>query len=192
MNMDNPYMTGKLLLAMPAMSDPRFKRAVIYICAHDEKGAMGLKINETLADVKFQDLLTQLKVTSDIKVDPKALKTPVMNGGPVETQRGFLLHSGDFSQSDTIRIDERFSVTGTVDALKALAKGEGPKDKIFVLGYAGWGAGQLDQELQQNAWLIVDADENILFESDPAKKWDAALAKLGINPAMLSGDVGRA
>lgn len=177
---------------MPAMSDQRFERAVIYICAHDEKGAMGLMINQIVPDVEFKDLLTQLKVTSDIHVDRKILALPVFHGGPVENQRGFLLHSSEFGRADTIHIDDNFSVTGTVDALKEVAAGNGPRQLLFVLGYAGWGAGQLDQELQQNAWLIADADPDIIFKSQPADKWETAMKKLGVDPAMLSAAAGRA
>jgi putative transcriptional regulator len=187
-----PYLSGKLLLAMPSMADPRFARAVIFLCAHDANGAMGIVINHTMPDIKFPELLSQIKVTAPAE-NPKALPDiPVMKGGPVETARGFVLHDGDYKKPDTIRVDERFGVTGTVDALKDIARGEGPGKMVFALGYAGWGAGQLDKELQENAWLSIDASADIVFEAPPQEKWDKAFKTLGVDPGMLSGIAGRA
>ncbi len=186
------YMTGKLLLAMPSIGDQRFDRAVIFVCAHDEEGAMGLVINNTMQGIDFSELVGQLKFESDIKVKFEEMDLPVMSGGPVETARGFLLHSSDFKRDDTMKVDEEFGVTGTVDALKDVACGQGPKELLFMLGYAGWDAGQLDAELQQNAWLVVDADPALIFEGEPQEKWSRAINKLGIDPAMLSSSVGRA
>jgi putative transcriptional regulator len=189
---DENYLVGKLLLAMPGMTDPRFERAVIFMCAHDDKGAMGLVINHKMPDLKFDQLITQLGVTSDIEVALPPKSVPVMSGGPVENARGFLLHSSDFRQSDTIRIDDSFSVTGTVEALKKVASGHGPEQLLFILGYAGWGPEQLEQEILQNAWLVVDPDPGIIFHDNPDQKWTMAIGKLGIDPAMLSDQVGRA
>ncbi len=186
---DPAYLTGRLLLAMPAMGDPRFHKAVIYMCAHDENGAMGLVINHVLPGIDLTQLLEQLNITPE---QDKTPDTPVLSGGPVETARGFVLHSSDFSQSDTIKIDEKFSVTGTIDALKTIASGEGPDKMLFILGYAGWGSGQLDQEIQQNAWLVTDADPELIFAAAPDEKWDKAIGQMGIDPAMLSGQAGRA
>ncbi len=186
------YLTGKLLLAMPQMGDPRFHKAVILICAHDENGAMGLVINRVQPAVKFSQLLEQLSIPSDIEIPDKVPDIPVMCGGPVEAARGFLLHSNDFKQDDTINIDEAFSVTGTIDALKQVAGGKGPENMLFILGYAGWSAEQLEQEIQQNAWLVVDPDHEIIFGDDPEIKWVKAVQKLGVDPAMLSGEAGRA
>ncbi len=183
------YLTGRLLLAMPAMGDPRFHKAVIYMCAHDENGAMGLVINHTLPGVDLSQLLKQLNITPE---ETKARDSAVMSGGPVETARGFVLHSNDFEQSDTIKIDEDFYVTGTIDALKAIAGGDGPDKMLFILGYAGWSKGQLDQEMQQNAWLVTDPDPDLIFAAPPEEKWTKAIQKLGIDPAMLSGEAGRA
>ncbi len=183
------YLTGRLLLAMPAMGDPRFHKAVIYLCAHDENGAMGLVINHTLPGVDLSQLLAQLNIKPE---ESKAPDTVVMSGGPVETARGFVLHSNDFGQADTIKIDDDFSVTGTIDALKAIAGGSGPDKMLFILGYAGWGSGQLDQEIQENAWLVADPDPELIFKAAPEEKWVKAIKKLGVDPAMLSGDAGRA
>lgn len=184
----SPYLTGKLLLAMPQMGDPRFHKAVIFVCAHDVNGAMGLVINHTLPGLELGELLSQLHIEgahagSDI---------PVMSGGPVETGRGFILHKGDFRQIDSLKIESDIYVTGTIEALKAVAQGKGPDEMLFILGYAGWTAGQLDMEMQQNAWLVVDADPALIFEGDPDQCWDRAIRKMGIDPSMLSGEAGRA
>ena len=187
---DDNYLAGRLLLAMPAMGDPRFHKAVIYMCAHDENGAMGLVINHTLPGIDLSQLLQQLHIPPGAQ--NKTLESPVMSGGPVETARGFVLHSNDFQQSDTIRIDNHFSVTGTIDALKAIASGDGPENMLFILGYAGWSPGQLDTEIQQNAWLVADPDPELIFGAAPDEKWTRAVKKLGVDPGMLSGDAGRA
>jgi putative transcriptional regulator len=183
---------GKLLLAMPSIGDPRFHKAVILICAHDEKGAMGLVVNNRLPELKFPELLEQLGVSSDIKVGSPAFSLAVMSGGPVETTRGFLLHSSEFQRSGTVTVDEDFSITGTIEALREFAHGTGPEHALFVLGYAGWGQGQIEQELQQNAWLMVDPDPAIIFHANPDEKWTMAMNKLGFDPAQLSTQVGRA
>lgn len=185
-------LTGRLLLAMPSMSDPRFERAVILMCAHDENGAMGLVINNAMKDIQFSHVLESIDLKSDIVVDIKAADITVMNGGPVDESRGFMLHSNDFIQDETIKINDEFLLTGTLDALEAVAKGEGPDDMMFILGYAGWQAGQLEQEIQQNAWLVSEPDPNLLFKTQPEQKWQLAVQKLGFDPAMLSTEMGRA
>ncbi len=177
---------------MPSLSDPRFDRAVIYVCVHDEQGAMGLVVNNAMAGMEFKNLLDQLGIASDIELKIAPENLTVMNGGPVENARGFLLHSNDFLQKDTIKIDENFSVTGTIDALKQVANGEGPDQMLFMLGYAGWGAKQLEQELAQNSWLVVDPDPEIIFGAEHDKKWTKSVSKLGFDPGMLSGEAGRA
>jgi len=188
----NHHLTGKLLLAMPSMGDPRFHRAVIFICAHDEEGAMGLVVNHSMPGIEFNDLMGQLKLESDIRVDFEKLNLDVMYGGPVETARGFLLHSSDFARDDTMVVNKSYGVTGTVDALKDIATGQKPENLMFILGYAGWEAGQLDEEIQNNAWLVVDPDPELVFGGNPEGKWTQAINKLGIDPAMLSGVAGRA
>ena len=186
------YLAGKLLLATQEMGDPRFTRAVIFVCAHDENGAMGLVVNHTLPGIEFEQLAAQLKVESNIEVDFSALKLTVMSGGPVEATRGFLLHSGDFKRDETVLIDEDYAITGTVEALKDVAEGHGPDHMLFILGYAGWTAGQLDREIQENAWLVVDPDPSIVFHGQPEEKWKMAIKSLGIDPGMLSSVAGRA
>lgn len=182
------YLSGRLLLAMPQMGDPRFHRAVIFMCAHDENGAMGLVINHLVPGLDMRQLLRQM----NIEMNTDAPSLPVMSGGPVEAGRGFILHSSEFLQKDTVKICDGFSVTGTVEALKAIAAGEGPDDMLFILGYAGWGAGQLDREIQQNAWLVADPDHELIFELATDEKWSRAIHKLGIRPEMLSDVAGRA
>lgn len=185
-------LAGKLLLAMPSMGDPRFHRAVIMVCAHDDDGAMGLIINHTVPGIDLRHLLGQLNIDSVARDDAKIPDLPVMSGGPVENARGFILHSLDFHEDDTVTIGDNLGVTGTVDALKAIAEGRGPEDLVFVLGYAGWESGQLDRELQDNAWLVLDSDHDLIFEVPAEEKWDVAVQKLGVDPAKLSGIAGRA
>lgn len=186
------YLAGHVLLAMPAMGDGRFQRAVIYMCAHDENGAMGLVVNHVVPGLEFGSLLTELSLASDITIPSDIVRRPVINGGPVETARGFLLHSKDFKHDDTVEINEGFNLTGTIDALKEVAAGKGPQDMVFTLGYAGWSAGQLDSELQQNAWLTAEASRELIFETAPDKMWDKAVAQIGVNPALLSSESGHA
>jgi len=191
-NESDTNLSGKFLLAMPGMGDPRFHKAVILVCAHDDNGAMGLVINHMLPGIDLENLLKQLNIaTPEGKASPAA-GVAVMSGGPVDNVRGFIVHTPEFHQQDTVRINDQISVTGTVDALRAVAIGEGPQQMIFVLGYSGWGPGQLDQELQDNAWLVFDAAPEIIFETEVDQKWDAVIRRMGIDPSMLSNTVGRA
>ncbi len=194
MSSKNPQfsLAGKILLAMPTLGDPRFHKAVILVCAHDENGAMGLVVNHRLPGVDFKELLEQLKITTDIEVNLNEVILPIFSGGPVEGSRGFLLHTSDFKQKDTVNIDQNFSVTGTIEALQKIARGEGPDDILFILGYAGWTAGQLEQEIKDNAWLVSDPDPSIIFHHNDDEKWELATRKMGIDPAMLSSEAGRA
>ena len=182
------YLTGQLIIAMPTMMDPRFARTVIYLCAHNKDAAMGLVVNRLIGSLTFPDLLEQLGIEGnqadeDIRVH---------FGGPVESGRGFVLHSGDYQQEGTLQVDPKVSLTATVDILRDMADGKGPRRSLLALGYAGWGEGQLDAEIQANAWLHVDPDENLVFDSDLDGKWERALSKLGIELSMLSGDAGHA
>ncbi|WP_281984343.1 YqgE/AlgH family protein [Thalassorhabdomicrobium marinisediminis] len=182
-------LVGKLLIAMPDMGDPRFDHAVIYICAHTPEGAMGLIVNKPTPDVRFSDLLEQLSIEEgDLAVDVR-----VHYGGPVETGRGFVLHTADYaSGAGTMEVAEGVSMTATLDILEDIATGSGPKRSMLGLGYAGWGPQQLEGELMQNGWLVCDATEDILFGRAAEHKWTAALKVLGINPLMLSTSGGRA
>lgn len=182
------YLTGQLLVAMPQMLDPRFARSVIYMCAHTEDGAMGLVVNKLMDKISFPDLLEQL----GLEPASRDNDLRVHFGGPVDSGRGFVLHTADYVQDATMVIDERVALTATTDILKDIADGQGPRNSLFALGYAGWGPGQLDGEIQANGWLSVVADDGLVFASDPEAAWDAALAKIGVTPSMLSGDAGHA
>ncbi|WP_028467537.1 YqgE/AlgH family protein [Nisaea denitrificans] len=184
------YLTGQLLVAMPAMRDPRFARSVIYICVHNAEGAIGLVVNRLVGSIEFSDLIEQLDMQfgeTDLVANP-----PVHFGGPVDTERGFVLHSADYQSEETLDIDKEFGLTATIDIVRTIASGSGPKDHLLALGYAGWGPGQLDSEIQENAWLNVDADNALVFDTDLDSKWDRALAKLGVDSALLSTESGRA
>jgi putative transcriptional regulator len=182
------WLTGQLLIAMPAMPDARFARAVIYICSHGPNGAMGLVINRLYGEVNFQMLLKQLNVKSTTETPD----LPVHYGGPVETGRGFVLHSNDYSRDGTIRVDDNFALSASLDVLQALAAGNGPQRALMTLGYTGWGAGQLDAEMQANGWLTADADEALLFDTELETKWERSLAKMGVSATMLSAEAGHA
>jgi len=180
---------GKLLIDMPGMGDSRFGRAVVYVCAHSPKGAMGLIINKPTPDLKFGDLLEQLGISTVTS----GVENPLYFGGPVETGRGFVLHSSDYGLAEsTLPVSDDFAMTATRDILQDIARGQGPKQAMLALGYSGWGPGQLEAELQQNGWLISEATPQIVFDSDSSRKWNAALATLGIDPMMLSAEGGRA
>ena len=177
---------------MPHMSDPRFHKAAVLVCAHDEKGAMGIVINHTLPDLQFGKLLQDLDIKSDIQLPSPISKLPVMCGGPVEIARGFLVHSDDFKQEGTIKIDQGLNVTGTIDAIEAIAKGSAPEKMLFALGYAGWSAGQLEKEIVENAWMIAPASAQLVFNTPSENMWSAGMLQIGINPALLSDQSGRA
>ncbi|MFC5419106.1 MAG: YqgE/AlgH family protein [Stutzerimonas stutzeri] len=190
------YLDGQCLIAMPGMSDPRFARSVVYLCAHSEDGAMGIIVNKPAAETRFTELLVQLDVIpSDqaIRLPSQAERMKVLRGGPVETKRGFVLHSADFFlESATLPIDDGICLTATLDILRAIAVGTGPENAVLALGYAGWGAGQLESEIQSNGWLHCAADQALLFDDALDTKYARALSKLGIDPAFLSKDAGHA
>ena len=179
---------GQLLIAMPGMSDPRFDRAVIYLCTHSTDGAMGLIVNRLVDHINFPDLLQTLSI------EPRGTtrQIPVHFGGPVETSRGFVLHTADFSKVTTVQVDERIGLTASIDVLQAIADGDGPRRSLLALGYAGWGPGQLDHEIQQNVWLHAPPDDDIIFGGDLDKKWKRAVEKLGFDLSLLSGTAGHA
>jgi putative transcriptional regulator len=182
------YLSGQLLVAMPGMKDPRFAKTVIYMCAHSADGAMGLVVNRELQSLTFPDMLQQLH----IEAPPLDHEIRVHFGGPVESGRGFVLHSADYVRDATLVVDAQIALTATVDILKAIARGGGPHHSLLALGYAGWGAGQLDDELKANGWLHVEADPDLIFDTDLDGKWNRAMAKLGIDPLMLSDTAGHA
>lgn len=181
-------LTGKVLVAMPFLSDPRFTHAVIYVCGHDAQGAMGLIVNKGLPTVSFEELLAQMNVD----VSHIAAQVPVHYGGPVEVGRGFVLHSSDYTSESTVLIENGFAMTATLDILRAIAHNEGPRDILLALGYVGWGSGQLEHEIQENGWLTIEANSDLIFGRDLEGKWRQALATLGIDPAVLSLEIGHA
>lgn len=184
---DADSLKGKLLLAMPGMTDPRFERAVVVMMEHNETGAMGLIVNKPLSGVAFHDLLEQLDIPAQDGID-----IPVLFGGPVEIGRGFILHSPDMVLPQSEALSDKVNLSTMLDVLSQIAAGEGPKELLFCLGYAGWTAGQLDEEIKQNAWLHAPLSPEILFHLPHEKRWDAAMALAGINPDFLTTTAGRA
>ena len=183
---------GKLLIAMPGMGDPRFYQAVIYMCEHSEKGAMGLIINAPVPSLSFSDLLSELDITSKDNLARYA-QDCVHFGGPVESSRGYILHSSDYQSSiQTLNVQDGFAMTATLDILEDIAGGTGPSQKLMMLGYAGWGPMQLEAEIAQNAWLTADAEADLVFNLEAEQKWGAALESLGVDPRGLSAAAGRA
>ncbi len=190
------FLDGQLLIAMPGIADDRFVRSVIYVCAHSEEGAMGIVVNCPAQRVDFPQLLVQLKVIGPdeaIRLPAEASSVLVLNGGPVDSSRGFVLHSNDFSiDNSTLSIGGGVSLTATIDILRAIASGSGPDQALLALGYAGWSAGQLESEMQQNGWLTCPADPGLIFDSALSSKYERALRKVGIDPGRLSSDAGHA
>jgi putative transcriptional regulator len=183
-----PCLAGQFLVAMPGMHDLSFEKSVIYICAHSAEGAMGLIVNRAINSVTFSDMLEQLEIDEPISSPP----IKIHFGGPVESERGFVLHTNDYLQDTTLAIDQDLSLTATLDVLKAIAIGSGPLQSLLALGYSGWGPGQLDEEMKSNGWLSVVANKDLVFDQDLGSKWDRAMDTIGINPHMLSKNVGHA
>jgi len=190
------FLDGQLLIAMPLMSDRRFARSVVYLCAHSEDGAMGLIINQRAPHISFPDLLERLGIVPSDTGDGlsnEKLSMSILVGGPVETGRGFVLHSSDYFANDsTLPIEDGVCLTATIDILKAIAAGEGPNEAILALGYAGWSPGQLESEIQANGWLNCPADLGLIFNPDVESKYTRAFAKIGIDPSHLVSDSGHA
>lgn len=183
---EDGYLEGQLLIAMPGLSDPRFSRSVVFMCAHNAEGAMGLIVNKMFESVTFADILKPLNIEN------AAADAPVHFGGPVETSRGFVLHSPDYTNDGTILVGKEVALTATVDILRAIAAGTGPAKHIMALGYAGWGPQQLDMEIRANGWLHTQADVDLVFGGDNDLKWDQAMSRIGVDPGMLSDAAGHA
>ena len=190
------YLDGQLLVAMPGMADERFSRTVIYLCAHSPEGAMGIVVNKPASDLSLPDLLVQLDIipaTDLIRLPQRVGRMQVLMGGPVETSRGFVLHSPDFFiDESTLPIDDGVCLTATIDILRAIAKGQGPENAVLALGYAGWGAGQLESEIQANGWLSCPADASIIFDTAADNRYEIAMRRIGVDPGMLSAEAGHA
>lgn len=188
-NEDHASLAGQLLIAMPSMMDPNFEQTVIYVCAHSDQGAVGLVVNRPTGTVSLKDLLEQLEIPS--------LHIPrekqVLIGGPVETERGFVLHSTDYYREDaTLKTSDTIGLTATLDVLTSIASGEGPERSLLAIGYSGWGPGQLEEEIQANGWLHSAADDTLVFDEDYDSKWQRAIGLLGIDVSQLSSDAGHA
>jgi len=183
------FLEGKLLIALPGMTDKRFAQTVIFMCGHSATGAMGIVINKPIPDLSFGELMEQLEIPTDTEITPDY---PILYGGPVESGRGFVLHSADYGASDSLPVSDDISLTATIDVLRDMAAGKGPKKVLFALGYAGWAPGQIENEFHENGWLHCDADPALVFGTQPDALWRTALARLGVEPSGLVADMGRA
>jgi putative transcriptional regulator len=187
--MQGGFFSGQLLIAMPGISDPRFERALILVCAHDDEHAMGLALNSPADGLTVPDLLERLEIKSTIELPPDL----VLIGGPVQRERGFVLHTTDYQGEFSLDVSPGIALSATREVLEAMASQDGaPSRSLLALGYAGWGAGQLEEEIKQNVWLTCEADEELIFGRDYDRKWSRALAKLGVDPERLSTVAGRA
>jgi putative transcriptional regulator len=186
--MDAPrFLSGQFLLAMPGIGDPRFDKAVIAMCVHDEEGALGIGLGRVIPRLGFHDLLKQLDIPAG-----EAPNVPIHHGGPVEPQRGFLLHSGDGGGADSIQVGDRWVLSATLDILKAIAEGKGPSRWVAALGYAGWGAGQLEEEMGRHGWFVTPGDDTLLYECDVTSRWATAFRAAGIDSRLLAAESGTA
>ena len=182
-------LTGKVLIAMPGMGDPRFEHSVVFMCAHSDEGAMGLIVNKPAPEVALRDVLDQL----EIKPGSAIASTPIHFGGPVEMARGFVLHSGEYtSRLQTLSLSEDFGMSATIDILEDISQGQGPAEALVMLGYSGWGPGQLEDEITRNGWLTCEATQDLVFRTPDSEKWAEALLLLGVDPVGLSATAGHA
>ncbi|MEL6997279.1 MAG: YqgE/AlgH family protein [Pseudomonadota bacterium] len=176
------FLDGQVLIAMPGMEDPRFAKSLVFICAHSDDGAMGLIVNKLVGDLVWEDLFKKIEIPIGSVNAPR----PIQFGGPVETERGFVLHSSDYhAEGATLKVDEDTSMTATIEILQDIAMARGPDQALLMLGYAGWAPGQLESELQMNGWLLCEPDASLIFGDNQDAKWDLAMSKLGIDPALL-------
>lgn len=182
------YLEGQILIAMPTMEDPRFKKTIILLCSHGEDGAMGIVLNKNMDLISFDELLEQLEIPKT----PSNQDHRIHFGGPVDAERGFVLHSTDLVYDTTLMVGDNIALTATIEMLTTVASGKGPEDCLFALGYSGWGPGQLEREIQENGWLVVDADHELVFGKALDGKWQTAIKKLGFDPGLLSGEIGHA
>lgn len=188
------FLDGHFLIAMPGMLDKNFERTVVYICAHSEDGAMGFIINRP-QPMSFTDVLLHLQLVEEddvIRLPENTIDFPIRAGGPVESGRGFVLHSDDYASESSIPVSDEISLTATLDIVRAISRGQGPRRGMLMLGYAGWGAGQLETEIAANGWLTCPASDDLIFDTPVEEKYDRALALMGVTPAMLSMEVGHA
>ncbi len=187
---ENDNLTGQILIASPQMTDPRFAHTIILICGHDQNGAMGLVLNRLVEELTLQDLLEQLDVSASKYISNTPI--PIYFGGPIEMGRGFVLHSTDYLHEASVKISDSLALTSTIEVLSLISQGLGPEKRILALGYAGWSTGQLEAEIQKNSWLQVEADLDLVFSPYLSDKWQNALAKIGVDPSLLSAQCGHA
>ncbi len=187
---DDGYLTGKLLVAMPFLQETQLIQSVIYICGHDNQGAIGLMINKHIPNLTFKDLITQLHL--NVELEDYTENFDVHYGGPIEITRGFVLHSADYKIDSTVTLGGKICITSTLEILRALATGRGPENFLVCLGYTGWIAGQLETEIQENDWMIVDATKDLIFNTVLDHKWRNSMAAIGVDPATLSIESGHA
>jgi putative transcriptional regulator len=182
------FLVGKILVAMPYLMDSRFTQSVVYICGHDQNGAMGIMINKPLIELTFLDLLRQVSIIPG----PECPQIQIYHGGPIDISRGFVMHSHDYHTDTTVVVDSQIGVTSTLDILRAIARNNGPKKSMVCLGYAGWTSGQIEQEINDNDWIIMEPTMELIFETPSENKWRAALSKIGVDPSIMSLDFGHA
>ncbi|HEX6377361.1 MAG TPA: YqgE/AlgH family protein [Allosphingosinicella sp.] len=182
-----PFLSGQLLLAMPGIGDPRFEKAVIAMCVHDANGALGIGLGRIVPRISFHDLLGQLGIAPGVAPD-----VPIHAGGPVQPQRGFLLHSPDWGGEESVQVGDRWTLTATLDVLRAIAEGRGPTRWVAALGYAGWQSGQLEDEMRGNGWFVTPGSDALLYECDVDHRWAAAFRSAGVDARMLTADFGTA
>ncbi|HEX8641110.1 MAG TPA: YqgE/AlgH family protein [Allosphingosinicella sp.] len=182
-----PFLSGQFLLAMPGIGDPRFEKAVIALCVHDENGALGIGLGRVIPRLGFHDLLKQLDIAPG-----EAPNAPIHHGGPVQPERGFVIHSRDWGGADSVQVGERWVLSATLDVLKAIAEGKGPERWIAALGYAGWGPGQLEEEMGRHGWFVTPGDEQLLYGSDVNSRWSDAFRSAGVDPRLLTAESGTA
>lgn len=186
--MENPrFLSGQLLLAMPGIGDPRFEKAVIAVCVHDEAGALGIGLGRVIPRLHFHELLRQFEIDPGVAPD-----VSIHLGGPVEPQRGFILHSPDWGGEDSVHVGDRWVLSATIDILRAIAEGKGPTRWVAALGYAGWGSGQLEQEMTSNGWFTTPGNDDLIYECDVATRWEKAFMTAGVDPRLLTADFGTA
>ena len=193
-------LSGQLLISLPNISDPRFEKSVIYICSHTSEGAIGITLNQRIGTLSYDNFFN--KIVRDIKPKKSLFKRKYNHknkddislyfGGPVESTRGFILHSGEYKVNDTLMIGKKIGLTTDIDIIRDIAYGDGPKKSLFALGYAGWSSGQLEREFEENSWLNIPADDDLIFNKNNQKKWEQAIRKIGADPSMISNKIGNA
>ena len=181
------FLSGKFLIASPSMSDPRFHKSVIYIITHKSEGAMGIVINQPIIETKINNIMNNEELKDNSNID----NIPITYGGPVDTKKGFILHTSEFKDKTTIKVDSEIFLTSNINILKSIVKGNGPKKSLFALGYAGWLPGQLEEELSNDGWLVAPGNSKLIFECKTEKKWNEAMKSIGINPNFLSLNSGK-